>query len=180
MIDLHKLILFVSPRLGLAVGAIDPILWNGADASPAAMQAALDVCVVSWGTEPPIDGAAVFAAIPDFLNAQTIMETQERAAKIAAKRYEAEVGGLFVNGIAIPSDRDTQMKMMAARIRAKEDPAYSVQWKAPGGFVLLDASGVIAIADALADHVQACFDREAQLLADPTLDINTGWPGQAA
>jgi len=126
---------------------------------------------------PPVDLGLLFARIEAF-DAKEL--TTARSAAIAARRYQAEVGGIVINGMNIPSDRDTQMKMMAARIRAKEDANYSVQWKTPGGFVALSAAQVIAIADALADHVQACFDREAALLADPSLDINTGWPGQAA
>lgn len=115
------------------------------------------------------------------------LPTAKAAAKeaLAARRYEAETGGTVVNSMVIETDRDTQSILTAARIRAKEDAAYTVNWKTSSGFVALDATTVIAIADAVATHVQNCFDKEKQLTDEidtavdvaalRNIDIEAGW-----
>ncbi|MBF0171727.1 MAG: DUF4376 domain-containing protein [Nitrospinae bacterium] len=180
MVIVQKLVAFLRPGAPLNLQKVADSVAAEADTGASAMQAAIDAAVISWNNAVPVTGEEAIAAIPAFWAAEEAKAQAARAESIAAKRYTIEVSGIVVNGMNIPSDRDTQMKMMAARIRAKEDANYFVQWKTPGGFVTLNAPSVIAIADALADHVQACFNREAALLADPSLDINTGWPGQAA
>jgi hypothetical protein len=102
---------------------------------------------------------------------------------LASYRYDKEVGGVTVGGIPVATDRETQSKLIAARILAKEDANYSVDWKGTGGFVTLDAATIISVADAVATYVQACFTREKVLAqaisdaADPSaVDITTGWP----
>jgi hypothetical protein len=110
----------------------------------------------------------------------------ERLSALAARRYQAECGGTSLNGMPLASDRETQAKLIAVRIKAKENPAYTVNWKAPGGFISLDAATVIAVSDQVAAHVQACFDHEAGLTlliegantpaAVLAVDIDTGWP----
>jgi hypothetical protein len=85
--------------------------------------------------------------------------------RVADRRWRVETGGIVVADTFINTDRDTQSKLTAARIVAKEDPAYTVQWKLPGGFATLAAAQVIAMADAVRAHVQTAFDREAALVA---------------
>lgn len=87
-----------------------------------------------------------------------------KAAKIsdaAAARYAAEIGGITVSGMTVQTDRDSQALIMAARILAKEDANYTVKWKTASGFVVLDATQTIALADAVRAHVQGCFDAES-------------------
>lgn len=109
----------------------------------------------------------------------------EKLAALAAKRYEVEVGGTTLNGTPIDTDRATQSKLIAARIKAKEDPLYTVNWKMSGGFMTLDATTIITVADLVHDHVQAAFSNEAALsdaINNATtvsevlaIDIETGW-----
>ena len=102
--------------------------------------------------------------------------------RIAARRYEAEVGGITLNGVLIDTDDRSKLLINGAALGATIDPAYVMQWKTPGGFIELTAQQVIGIARAVRAHVQACFDREAELLA--ALDAGTltddmleqGWP----
>lgn len=111
----------------------------------------------------------------------------ERKAALASIRYDHEISGTTINGTFVNTDRDTQSKLIAARILAKEDPAYTIRWKLPTGFTTLDAATLIAIADGVRAHVQAAFDREDVLTqainaatthADlDAIDINAGWPG---
>lgn len=109
-----------------------------------------------------------------------------KLAELASYRYEQEVGGIAVGGVSVDTDRDTQAILTAARIYAKEDSNYTVNWKkSDGTFVTLDAATIIAIADAMATHVQSCFDNEKDHVAAinalttaaevAAYDITTGW-----
>lgn len=88
---------------------------------------------------------------------------EKKRAEIARKRWEEETGGITLNGTEIATDRESQGLLTGAVLKAKDDPAYSVRWKARNGWFSLDAATIIAIADAVRDHVQACFDKEEVL-----------------
>lgn len=106
----------------------------------------------------------------------------EMAQQIADRRWQAEVAGITVNGMAVATDRDSQALITGAALAAMRDPAYVCRWKTATGFVELNAEQLTAVADTVRAHVQACFDREAELLealAEGTLTpemIETGWP----
>lgn len=109
-------------------------------------------------------------------------------AAAAAKRYEVEFGGTTFNGSPLPTDAKTQSALTAAYVKAQADPNYTIDsWKSgPGTFSTLDAPTIIALADAIEAHVQACFTREAAIAGEiaaattlaelAAIDINTGWP----
>jgi len=107
---------------------------------------------------------------------------QSRIAAIAARRWQAETAGITVNGTAIDTGRDSQALITGAAVSAMLDPSYSVRWKTPAGFIELQGQQIIAMATAVRAHVQACFDREAELLdalADGTFTeamLEDGWP----
>ncbi len=102
--------------------------------------------------------------------------------QIAERRYRAEVAGITVAGIRVDTDDRSKLLINGAALEAVIDPAYTLEWKTPAGFVPLTASQVIAVARAVRAHVQACFDREADLLAaltDGSLTdtmLEEGWP----
>ena len=104
---------------------------------------------------------------------------------IAARRYEAEGGGITLNGMPIATDDRSKLLINGAALEAAIDPAYTMQWKTPAGFVELTGEQVIGIARAVRAHVQACFDREAELLAEleaGTLTnelLEQGWPARS-
>ena len=100
--------------------------------------------------------------------------------RLASRRWQAETGGMTFNGAPVATDDRSKALIYGARGR-------TVKFKtASGQFVPLSASETEALADAVADHVQACFDHEAVLLdainAAETVeeleavDINAGWP----
>lgn len=101
---------------------------------------------------------------------------------IADKRYEAEVSGITFNELNIDSGRDSQGLITGAALQAIIDPQYTLRWKTQSGFVELTGSQIIEVATAIRSHVQACFDREAELLAAVeggtfTQDmLDAGWP----
>ena len=107
---------------------------------------------------------------------------QSLVSRIAARRYEAEIGGIAINSLAVDTDDRSKLLINGAAVEAMLDPAYTMQWKTPAGFVELDAAQVLGVAGAVRAHVQACFDREAELLAEleaGTLTeemLEQGWP----
>ena len=101
---------------------------------------------------------------------------------IAERRWEVEVCGIVVAGFTIATDDRSKLLINGAAVEAMLDPSYQMQWKTPAGFVELTGAQVIGIARAVRAHVQACFDREAELLAAlkaGTLTeemLGLGWP----
>ena len=85
---------------------------------------------------------------------------EAKKAEIAQARYEAEIAE--VNGIR--TDRESQALITGAVVKAMQDPNYTCNWKSIDGFVTLNVSQIIAIADAVRAHVQSCFDHEAELI----------------
>ena len=90
---------------------------------------------------------------------------EAKLAEIAAARYAQETGGLVVNGATIRTDRESQALITGAALKASTDATYVCRWKTVEGFVELTAAQIIAVADAVRDHVQAGFDHEAELVA---------------
>lgn len=96
--------------------------------------------------------------------APTLAEMKEaKKAELARARYSAETGGITFAGAAIRTDRESQSLITGAALAATQDPGYSVVWKVEGGFVTLTAEQIIAAAQAVRAHVEACFVREAEL-----------------
>lgn len=141
--------------------------------------------------------AALFAPVPDDVQAGWSLTDgiwtepppapeplPDWPALIASRRYEAEIAGTVVSGVPLDTGRDSQALITGAAVSAMLDPGYSVRWKTAGGFVELSAEQIIGVASAVRAHVQACFDREADLLA--ALDAGTltadmlqeGWPNE--
>lgn len=109
-----------------------------------------------------------------------------RKAELAAIRWSKEVGGTVLNGASVPTDRETQSKLTGAALAATLNPAFTVRWKLPSGFVTFDATQITAVALGVLSFVQACFAREDELSADIdaatdvasvlAVDISAGWP----
>lgn len=89
----------------------------------------------------------------------------QKKASVAAARYEREIAGVEVNGILIDTGRDSQALITGAALAAMLDADYSLNWKTTSGFIHLSAPEIIAVAQAVRAHVQACFDREGELVA---------------
>lgn len=89
----------------------------------------------------------------------------QKKQEIAAARYAAETSGTTVNGVLIDTGRDSQALITGAALAAMLDEAYSLNWKTENGFIHLTAPEIIAVAQAVRAHVQACFDREGELVA---------------
>lgn len=110
------------------------------------------------------------------------LPTPDWSALIAARRYTAETAGTTVEGMPIDTDDRSKTLINGAALRAYRNTDYVLRWKASDGFVDLPAAQVLAIADAVSEHVQLCFDREDALLAavaDGSITaemLEEGWP----
>lgn len=80
-------------------------------------------------------------------------------------RWQVEIGGTEMAGITIRTDPNSQAKVAAAYTMARLDPSYEVPtWEAlPGLFVPLSNAQLIAMGEAVRDHVQDTFNRKAVL-----------------
>lgn len=103
-------------------------------------------------------------------------------ALIAARRYQAEIGGITIAGLPVDTDDRSKLLINGAATRATRDSGYVLKWKTAEGFIDLPAEQVLIMADAVSDHVQACFNREAELqaaLGDGSITaemLEQGWP----
>ncbi|QIG20497.1 DUF4376 domain-containing protein [Pseudomonas monteilii] len=101
---------------------------------------------------------------------------------IAARRYQTETAGIELQGMQVATDDRSKLLINGAALRASREPGYTLRWKTGDGFIDLSGVQVLAMADAVADHVQRCFDREAELLtavADGSITaemLEQGWP----
>ena len=106
----------------------------------------------------------------------------EWTGRIAARRFQAETGGVTAQGIPVNTERDSQALLTGAAFAASLDPGYHIKWKVATGFVDLSAQQIIGVASAVRAFVQNCFNREAELLgavADGSITaemLEEGWP----
>ncbi len=97
---------------------------------------------------------------PDEIIALEAEKAELVTQSITLCRDQKLFGGIFVNGINVQTDDLSQQRLMAARIIAKEDADYIVNWKSENGFVTLTSPMIVFLADAVRAHVQKCFDVE--------------------
>jgi hypothetical protein len=125
---------------------------------------------------------AVVAWPAEEIAAAKAERSEQLTQQIADRRWQAETGGITLNGMHIDTGRDSQALITGATVQAVLDPNYSLRWKTVAGFVDLTAEQIIAVATAARGHVQACFNREAELLdalSAGTLTpemLDQGWP----
>lgn len=113
-------------------------------------------------------------------------KTAEKISKlkqmIAERRYQEETRGITVAGFFLNTERDSQALLTGAALEAFMDSSYTCRWKTAEGFVELDSASLINISRAMRQHVQSCFNREADLLealenGSFTSDmLEVGWP----
>ena len=144
-----------------------------------------------WGAEVlTIDAARKVVKVARKQVAMTAAEkaardeevTAQWADQIAARRFQVETGGVTVAGVKLNTERDSQSLLTGAAFAASIDPDYRIKWKAETGFVDLTGEQVMGIASQVRAFVQACFNREAELLgavADGSITaemLEEGWP----
>lgn len=94
------------------------------------------------------------------------ISVEQAIAALKVARDKAISDGIEINGVHVQTDDLSQQRLTAAALAAWLDPEATLRWKfATGDFVALSAPQIIALALAVRAHVQACFDREADLAA---------------
>ncbi len=105
------------------------------------------------------------------------------AADLARRRWQIEVGGVEVGGAMVRSDPASLSRLKNALdfLRAGILSA-PVKIKTASGFVDVDEPQLAAMVAAVAQHVQAAYDREAELAAlveagqiKTLADLRVGW-----
>lgn len=133
-----------------------------------------------WGSADLVEMAP--AEVDAHLNPSRVPTADDHRAAIAAERYKHEVAGILVGGVKVDTDDRSKLLINGSVVEAMLNPDYVLQWKTTAGFMPLTAEQVIGVGRAVRAHVQACFDREAELLAE--IDAGTyseemlavGWP----
>ena len=105
----------------------------------------------------------------------------QKKRQIKERRDKAISAGTTINGVSVATDDLSQQRITGAALAATVDNTTTIKWKLPDDtFVTLDATQIIGIAQGVRAHVQACFDREAELLAaldaGEAYDLEAGWP----
>jgi hypothetical protein len=86
-------------------------------------------------------------------------------AYVAARRYQAEIGGTVWNGWQLPTDDRSQTKYLAEVAAVNEGVRQDGQpWKFAHGFEALTNQQVREMAVAARAHVLACFAKEGELV----------------
>lgn len=111
-----------------------------------------------------------------------------RRAEVAALRWTRQQTVQW-NGRAAQADDATLGRLMAAVMRSQlaGNPAFAIRWKfGDGDFATLGLAEITGYGIAIGTHLQACYDREAELVAAINaaatpeavcaIDVARGWP----
>ncbi len=111
------------------------------------------------------DAENVEALIDDIANLRSAALKSSLLVYAADKRWRVETGGIVVGGMSVATDDRSKLMITGARVKADKDAAFTTNWKTPAGFVEIDAATIIAISNAVLDHVDASFAIEGAVLA---------------
>lgn len=166
-------------RLGVAAGNEGAVGAQLLIAVPPAVDPAFDAYVADGTVVSEGAVAQVRWAVHD----RPVDEVKrELKGRMASRRWEREIAGVWVDGILMQTDRDSRATMASI-------PAWSdgEMWKdGQGLFRSLTVSQFESARSAIAAHVRACFAREAELAAMidtatsveelRALPVTEGWP----
>lgn len=91
-----------------------------------------------------------------------------KLAELATARYREETGGIIAGGVTIATDRESQAMLTGAYVSLKQGLVQTVNWKGDNGWSAVTLTEIEPIAQAVGQHVQACFTKESQLAAQVT------------
>ncbi|MDF3056813.1 MAG: hypothetical protein K0R17_1028 [Rariglobus sp.] len=87
-------------------------------------------------------------------------------ASATERRWQVETAGISVGGVQVATDDRAKTLLTGADRKARRDSGFSTRWKGEDGtWAEVNAATIIAIADAVFEHVNACFAREEELHA---------------
>jgi hypothetical protein len=157
-------IAIIEQAAGVVVSRVVIDTLNGYDPGPGLIAIGVDGQIAyagcSWTEQdgfieppqPPIDPAEQKALL---------------IAYAADVRWRKETGGIIVGGVPVLTDDRAQLKVAGARIAANADPEFTTVWDgADGGSYPIDAATVIAISNAVLDHINRVFVTYSTIKAD--------------
>jgi hypothetical protein len=100
---------------------------------------------------------------PDAGETPLVLAKRAKLSEIANARWKAETVGVTVGEMNIDTSRESRPMITEAALQATLNNDYTANWKTAAGFVTLTAETILAVAAAVRQHVESCFDREAQL-----------------
>lgn len=112
--------------------------------------------------------------VPVIIDQETnIQQPVDLASYAADLRWRLESGGtgMIFEDIAIPlaTDRDSQLKILAARYQADLDPAFNVNWKcADGTWRVMNAAAIRSANNTILSHIKKYFDAEQRIVQQIT------------
>lgn len=120
----------------------------------------------NWYKQWTVSIVGGIPAFTEFIELKTLSEQKaELLLRLAQRRWEIETGGVTVGAVQVSTDDRSKLLVTDAARKAEADPKFSTRWKAKNGWRDLNAAQIIAARDAVFNHVQRCFDREAELSA---------------
>lgn len=134
--------------------------WSFNEYSLASIQ---DAAPIPNGKKAVSSTVVMVDGVPTYINTLVDLTAVELRSYASARKRSAETGGITISGMTIATDRESQGMIASAYTLMQRDPARVIQWKTETGFVSVDATVMTVIADAVADHVQACFAKEAEI-----------------
>lgn len=116
------------------------------------------VAVYGGATRWPVDsdGVQTQAALQAVLGSYNL--DAGLIAYASRKRWEREVKGIVIGGVAVATDDRSKQMIMGARLAAEADENFTTPWVASDGSVVtLNSAQVVGISNAVLSHVQECF-----------------------
>lgn len=117
---------------------------------------------------PPPENASAVVPAPD--DAHEVWDGEgwvatkaQLKAMLAECRYNKEIGGIILEGLPVPTD-DRAKTLIAgkySKVIADNTPEATFTIKVAGQFMTITHADLIAIFNAVNNHVQRCFDAEA-------------------
>jgi hypothetical protein len=90
--------------------------------------------------------------------------------EIAIARFADETGGIVINGVTIPTDRESQATLTGTVISMANGYVSSVRWKTASSgndgqpiFISVGLAQILDIASKVAQHVETAFAKEEEL-----------------
>lgn len=159
----------------------DAITYPAGSLQNAALRASLGIKEVADPVRPDDRYYWISENVDGSLNAAPKDIVQIKALKsaaIAESRYALETNGIDLDGVSIRTDRESQSMIASALMRVTRNPAAVIDWKGANGWTTIDKAAVELIADAVSNHVQACFT--AERLRHEALDALTDFAAVVA
>lgn len=85
--------------------------------------------------------------------------------RIADQRWQAETGGVSVDGLSVKGDPETRLKVLTTLMGMQGNKSKRVNWKGLNRWASVGLAELESISTAMSEHAQQCFDKEMALSA---------------